>query len=556
MGRTIYTDEKIREIFSKITEYTLLDILKKEDIRYIKIKHTLCGKEYMIRVDKFFGKEQQRCSCLRKRCTALIKGTEDYNNFLNKEYDNQYTTLSEYLGRKYPITVKHLCGFEYNIERAEFLIDKTGGTCPVCNKRTHNSTEIIQKKLERLNLELLEGYKGVNEKHIIRNKGCGHEYTSSLAEISRKSDCPICVFRKYSKSIDIERVKTEVEKKDLVLISEEYSNTHTHLQVKCEKCYNEYFVSRTNILSGKKCPYCSGVNSTGEKELKEFIISIYSNTLIERKKFKKDSRKYELDIYLPDLNIGFEYNGLYWHSDLKRDKNYHIDKTKFFKDLGIRIVHIFEDEWLNKQNIVKIKIKNILGVSDSEKVPARKIVIKEISNREKTPFLESYHIQSSDHSEIKLGGFYNNELVAVMTFSKLRNALGNKIKKLGEYELSRYASSKNVVGGFSKLLKYAIRNYDISFIKTFADLRWSDFNNNVYSKNGFTLSHISNPNYFYVPSSGKLRIHRFNFRKQVLEEKFPDVYKKELTEFQIMDKTKYSRIWDCGNLVYELTIKR
>ena len=106
------------------------------------------------------------------------------------------------------------------------------------------------------------------------------------------------------------------------------------------------------------------------------------------------------------------------------------------------------------------------------------------------------------------------------------------------------------------MLKYAVKNCNINYIKTFADLRWSDFENNVYETNGFLLSHVSSPNYFYVPNSGKIRYHRFNFRKNILEEKFPEYYDKNLTEFQIMDKTNYSRIWDCGNLVYEMKIER
>jgi hypothetical protein len=95
---------------------------------------------------------------------------------------------------------------------------------------------------------------------------------------------------------------------------------------------------------------------------------------------------------------------------------------------------------------------------------------------------------------------------------------------------------------------------EIHNIRTYADLRWSSKDVNMYQSNGFVLDHISKPGYFYCDNLN--RYHRFNFRKNILEEKFPEYYDKNLTEFQIMDKTNYYRIWDCGNLVYEMKIKR
>lgn len=117
--------------------------------------------------------------------------------------------------------------------------------------------------------------------------------------------------------------------------------------------------------------------------------------------------------------------------------------------------------------------------------------------------------------------------------------------------MSRFASSKPVVGGFSKLFKNILdENNSIEKVITYADLRWSSENDNVYLKNGFSLLRKSKPSYWYVAGSIR-RYHRYNFRKQVLKEKFPEFYDDSLTEHQIMDKTNYRRIWDCGNLVYE-----
>jgi hypothetical protein len=559
-----YNETFLIDYFSKLDDYEYLGESKveKKD-RYITVKHLLCGKEYDVSINKFIKKEQ-RCSCLRKRENALIKNTQEYNNYLNNKYLGDYNAVSEYLGRKKPIEIEHSCGYKYKIERAEFLIDNnSGGKCPICTQGTHNNNDIINERFKRkgYNIELMEEFTDVNKKHLVKNKDCGHVYKISIDGAMSKKDknnhmnCPICGI--HSKFIDIERVRREVEEGsfDIEIISNEYKDTHSLLDVKCKICGKPYKISRTNILSGKGCPHCNPQSSKLEKEVFNFIKSVYNNKIEENKRWYGENKSFqELDIYLPDLKIGIEFDGLYWHSDKYKDKNYHINKTNFFKEKGIRLIHIFEDEWINKKEIVQSKLKHILNVSNQKKIYARKTIIKEITNKEKTPFLEKYHIQGSDQANIKLGEYYNGELVAVMTFTKLRRSLGSRKSEPGQYELSRFATSKNVVGGFSKMLKYAIKNYDINHIKTFADLRWSDFENNVYETNSFILSHISKPNYYY--SYNNIRYHRFNFRKNILEEKFPEYYNKNLTEFQIMDKTNYSRIWDCGNLVYEMKIER
>ena len=94
------------------------------------------------------------------------------------------------------------------------------------------------------------------------------------------------------------------------------------------------------------------MNSTSsfkEKELYDFIKLIYSGEIITSYR-----SGLEIDIYLPELKIGFEFNGLYWHSELFKDKNYHLDKTKYFKENGIRIIHVcaYRDWETDRKSVV------------------------------------------------------------------------------------------------------------------------------------------------------------------------------------------------------------
>lgn len=338
-----------------------------------------------------------------------------------------------------------------------------------------------------------------------------------------------------------------------------YKNIVSKFSIKHKTCGNIYETLLINFEKGCRCPKCAfKAGSKKEKELVEFINSIYKGKIERNKRFfpdEEDKRKFiEADILLEDLKLIIEFNGIYWHSTTEgKGKTYHINKTNFFKEQGYRTIQILEDEWEFKRPIVEKKLKHILGVDDSKIVYARKCYIREINNKECSKLMEENHIQGNIGANYKVGMFYENELVAAITFGGPRKSLGQK--NGGDFvELIRYATTCNVVGGFSRLLKWCIRKYDFKEILTYADLRWSSIDNNVYEKNGFEFSHISNPNYFYY--DGLKRYGRYNFIKSKIKEKLPEVYDKNLTEEEMMEKTKYLKVYDCGNLVYKMTIKK
>jgi hypothetical protein len=254
----------------------------------------------------------------------------------------------------------------------------------------------------------------------------------------------------------------------------------------------------------------------------------------------------QLDIFIPSHNIGIEFDGLYWHSENFIDNNYHLNKTKACEDVNIQLIHIFEDEWLHKKDVVKSRLKNLLGITE-HKIFGRKCYINEIPNNIARKFLDDNHLQGFTNSTIKLGLFHNEELVSVMLFNKPRIGIG---KDYDGYELTRFASKLNtsVIGGADKLLKYFIKHNNPKKIVSYADKRWS--NGNLYEKLGFELTHENKPNYWYI--LGKTRKHRFNYRKNALKKKGVDVINK--TEHEIMLDLGIYRIYDCGTLSYTLNL--
>lgn len=310
--------------------------------------------------------------------------------------------------------------------------------------------------------------------------------------------------------------------------------------LRCDICGNtfEYKFNHVKDLDNA-CPYCKETKaSRGELEIGEFVKSLGLE-------FKSNDRTLinplELDIVIPDCKVAIEYDGLYYHSESNKNKLYHLDKTNRCDKFGYRLVHIFEDEWINKESIVKSRLKSILGLVKN-RIYARKCTVKHIDSEICNKFIDKYHIQGTVSASVKLGLYYKTRLVAVMTFGKPR------FNKKYSWELLRYCTvaNFNIVGGASKLLAAFRKEYGGTII-TYADKRWSQ--GNMYKKLGFKELKDSAPAYYYWKSYN--RYSRVKFQKH----KLPNLLEKfdpNLSELENMLANGYRRIYDCGNKVFEL----
>ena len=252
----------------------------------------------------------------------------------------------------------------------------------------------------------------------------------------------------------------------------------------------------------------------------------------------------EIDIYLPEYNLAIEYNGSYWHSSKLKDKFYHLNKTKLCRDKEIDLIHIFEYEWTDfrKQCIIKDIILNKIGRSKT--IYARKCIIKEVSIKDKNNFLEDNHLKGKDKSKIKLGLYYNDELVQIVTFGKPR------FNKKYDWELIRSCtlSGYHVIGGFSKLIKFFSKNNSINVI-SYCDL--AKFNGNGYLKTGFKHINNSDPNYVWIKCTDILS--RYKTMKHKLNLILSN-FNSDLTEDENMSINGWLKVYDCGNQVLTLLV--
>jgi len=524
---------------------------------HLRKKHDILDKNYNLYYNKISVplKDVFKCPyCDWKTNDIINKSGAFTKHLINEHKKNIFDYIKEYPDHD-KLFVKYVKKTNYD----EFIADdaRNGIKCEVCGKYFK---KISNSHLKHHNMSPQE-YK--DKYNIVKTTS----NTTSLIQSTKTKKHNARMMKYYQdNNIPMPWHSSEVYTKKVQSKFEDYKtklgdefticfdyNTYWHgsvFQFICVKCGNSFD-------SGYRYPRCyvcnppsSGV-SDEEKELQKYIrddlkINIECNN-------RKLVKRTEVDIYIPSMNIGIEYDGLYYHSELsgKKDKNYHIEKTFKLSNCGVKLIHITSDEWLNKQTIVKNRIKHMLGVTDSS-IHARLCDIKEIDSKLKNNFLNNNHIQGGDNSSIKIGAFYNNELVAVMTFGSLRRALGSE-KKDNEYEMVRFClSDHKITGIFGRLLGYFVNNYNPLKIITYSDIRWSpDKLNNVYVKNNFKLISQTPPNYWYM-SGYKSRLHRFNFTKHRIVEKHGG--DPTLSEWQNMQLMGYDRIWDCGSYKYEFIV--
>lgn len=377
----------------------------------------------------------------------------------------------------------------------------------------YSQTEEYRTKVAKTNMEKWGGHPLKTEDFKLRSKNTKQRKT----------------FKKYADLIS--------EKYNLISYEDELFELK-HLE--CGKSFtiNKGLLSARYNLSKQICVECNPIGvvySNFEKNVGEFINSLNINYIKNDKRLLGGK---EIDIFIPEHNIAIECNGLYWHSELFKSKSYHKNKTMMCQEKGITLLHIWEDDWANKREIIKSVIKYKLGIIDS-KIWARKCDIRNVDTKDYKDFLNNNHIQGYAPSSINIGLYHNEELVSLMTFGWRRT--NNK----REYELIRFCNKidTTVIGGASRLFKYLINNNEVEEIISYADI--SLFEGGLYKSLGFEKVNVSDPNYFWVVDGVKR--HRYNYSKRKLVNQGYDSNK---TEVEIMNDRGYYRIFSTGQEKY------
>ena len=331
---------------------------------------------------------------------------------------------------------------------------------------------------------------------------------------------------------------------------------------RCKICNTVYNSRGANILNSfdrfgtNCCPRCYVDNigvSKVEIDFIEYIKSFYTGEIITQYKIGN----YYGDIFLPDINLIIEVDGLYWHSEanIGTDRHKSFKKKNLYDSLGYKSIFIRDYEILSKTLMMKEKIKYIISDKDNVRIRASKVNVKIIPWNQVDFFLKKYHFMGSgERCEIRYGLFEDDNLIGVATFKGERT--GNiRTEDLETVELIRFATSKKIMGGLSKVIKFMIQNQpEITQVITYADRRFSQKNNNLYTNNGFVL-HDSNPRSSYLWYKGMDFLQRYQTQKHHLKILFPEAYAENRSETDILWLSGYHRIYDCGHYKYVYNVK-
>lgn len=488
------------------------------------------------------GQQKQGCpKCgLENRKSPNQKTTAQFIIEATEKWKDKYDySITKYVKKE--TKIKYICKEHGEQEQKPYLHIKNG--CQFCAGRgiSKYTNETFIKKANEVHNNFYNydkvDIKSINDKVIITCPVHGDFPQKASNHINIKNGCPKC---NGGVSINNEEYISKAILKHGNKFNyslTEYSTAHNKINILCEKHGKFEQMAYTHLATTHCCPVCVAelTSSQAEKDIVSFIKEYYNGLIKTNDRNILDHK--EIDILIPEFNLGIEFNGNYWHTEAVVGKKYHLYKTNLAEKNNIKLIQIFENEWNNKKEIVKSRILSQLGLS--KKIHARKTSVITLKKEEKNNFLEETHIQGKDNSSICFGLKYENELAACMTFGKPRFG-GNY-----NYELIRYSSKLNtsVVGGASKLLNAFKKEYT-GIIVSYADRKWST--GNMYEKLGFIVDGKTDPGYVYYHINKKTVHNRLNFQKhRLINMPFYDV---NLSEYEIMKLNGYERIWDCGNI--------
>ena len=377
----------------------------------------------------------------------------------------------------------------------------------------YNKSHGKYKKTEEHKIKLAEARKGkepwnkgrkCTEEELKRMSETSKEFWAKegfkekMSEIQKESWSNKDLLKKHSQIMHDSTSRPEVINKIKDGLKEYYNNVDPQVLTNRYKKQMETKLEKGILYT-----------SDGEKSITDYVKSLGFNPI--KYVIGKGNTRFEVDCYIPELKIGIEYNGIYFHSTNggnKKKKAYHINKSTFALEQGIDLIQIWEDQWKNQQEIIKDIIAARLGIIKGEKIYARKCEIREVITSDYREFCNKYHVQGYRSASVKLGLYYKNELVQIASFNKARSYGNNAVDKY-EWEWIRGCISSNnkVIGGTSKLLKYFIDKYNPNNILCFSD--WNLFSGKGYEEAGFILEGYTGPDKFYITNSSKLvRINR------------------------------------------------
>jgi hypothetical protein len=548
--RDFYIKNHYIDIYNKIIEFNNNYIKSNNfsqmlynyvyDIKEIKLcpicqKNELKFKNFNIGYRKYCSPK-----CVMSNKELIFKRNEKSIITNLKKYGVTNPLKNEEIKQKVRKTIKEKYNTDYYIQTEEFKNKMKDYNMKMYGKEYYFQTEEFKNKsklknIEKYNVDHYMKNKEIKEKikniHILKY---GVPYIPRTEESKQKyknTHIQIYGYEHYM----IYKKENNMFKDFFNNQSTEYYHNFDNIHYKLINVDNKYLnmlhinkhdfsISKQLFYLRKKkhseiCTICNptdlNVVSEMEKELYEFININYNGEILTNT--KKIIYPYELDIYIPNLKLAFEFNGLYWHSEINKPNDYHKNKTELCDKKDIKLIHVYEDDWTFKRNIIKSLILKQLNYNFNE-ILVNECILSEINDISIIKeFINNNSIDYYKKSNINIGLFYDNKLISLMTIIKNKN----------NYTICNYCEDINIIinGAINTYINYIIEKYKPIKIQFFIE------NNNISEK---ILKDIG-----------------FIFKKRLQPSCYDIIEEKRI--ISINNNSLYNKIYDSGKKLYVLS---
>lgn len=384
---------------------------------------------------------------------------------------------------------------------------------------------------------------------------CGHEWEARISDrYAKGSGCPFCSNNKVLAGFnDLATthpgMAAQWGENNPLSAREVTAGSNRRIWWRCERGHTWQAAPLLRTQTGTGCPKCSNRVSRGEAELREFIESLVGKDKVQSnvRRVLVGNGRSELDIYLPDHGYAVEFNGVYWHSEIRgRSRKWeHHDKWRLCREQGVSLLAVWSDDWRERRTAVETMIAAKLGLSSARTVGARTCSVRDVAPDESREFFSDNHVQgpvqvvSYSYGLAGPGG----ELVAVLSVRRSGSS----------HTITRFATSCRVQGGFTRLLAQVKRRASAEGARslvTFSDNAISD--GGLYAASGFSLDAELDPDYSYVRSDA--RVHKFNYRRARFRDDPDLAYDPDLSESQLARLNGLTRVWDYGKTRWRMDL--
>ena len=396
-------------------------------------------------------------------------------------------------------------------------------------------------------------------KNVATSEGLRRAYNEGRTrtwppDLTKESDERVAVITD-SLHLTIEEVTSRIERPGLFKLVnplESYKTTHDNVKVRCVKCDTCTWMQVGKLIHNDPqapCQTCTPRGSSiAERELADFVehelgISIVRNdrTVIA---------PMELDIWVPSRSVAIEYNSLYWHSELQQpDPKYHTRKVNFAKARGVKLVHVFADEWRDRRPIVESMIRARVGIEMS-KVDARRCEVRPVDVHTRRAFFDTNHVDGDVPSHCAYGlfevdGDHDGRLVQCMSLRTPRHRLHREAHHL-EVARSCGLLGTYVRGGLGRLSHHCIehvKGLGMKGLMTYVDQRFGG--GDAYQRAGWQfVERTQTPRFWWTDMVR--RYDRFRFRADPT---------RGMSERDVAGEAGVVKVFGCPNMTYVIHVK-